>query len=137
MGSMLRRCAAAAAGVVLTLVCLVEPASAGDRYAGCPQTYFCVWAASDFNDGPGKWQNDEANYAAWGHGTCPSGTWSNCVSSVFNNGQNCAVTFYDGSSYTGAFFYRLQRGGYLANLAYDKWSDGTSPNDKISSHKWC
>lgn len=55
---------------------------------------------------------------------------------MFNNGQSCKVTFYEDPYYGGAFFYQLPRGSYLANLALDKWSDGTSPNDKISSHKW-
>ena len=46
------------------------------------------------------------------------------------------MTFYENRAFTGPFFYHLPRGSYLANLALDRWSDGTSPANKISSHKW-
>jgi peptidase inhibitor family I36 len=104
--------------------------------ADCPSSYFCVWKNSDFNDGPGKWQNAENNYGSWSHASCAGGTWNNCASSVYNHGNSYKVSFFDGTNQTGAFFYRLPAASYLANLALNTWSDGTSPNDKISSHNW-
>lgn len=144
---MLWRGAAVAAGVMLALGVLVAPAGAAPAAAernqitpaamsDCPSSYFCVWVNSDFNDGPGKWQNNEGNYANWPHGTCQTGNWGNCASSVYNHGNSCRVSFYDGVNGTGAFYFALPRGSFLANLALDHWSDGSSPNDKISSHQW-
>lgn len=103
----------------------------------CPLSWFCVWNNTNFSDGPGKWQNNEWRYTNWRHDSCPNKSWNDCASSLYNHGQSCKVTFYENIDFgPGAFFYQLPRGSYLANLALDKWSDGTSPNNKISSHQW-
>jgi hypothetical protein len=144
------RCASAAAGVVLTLTSLAAPAAAADStlaagtitpaaMSACGSGNFCAWVNSNFNDGPGQWAGNASNYTDWGHDNCGLGslwTWDNCASSVFNNGQHCNLTFYDGINYTGAY-YNLPRGSYLANMTLDRMSDGQNANDRISSHRWC
>jgi hypothetical protein len=159
----MRRGATASAAALLLLGLLAAPAAAAgaaDAMAAdgravsaaalararsdCPATWFCVWADANFSRGPGKWQNDEHLYGRWTTSQCPSSppsraTWNDCASSVYNHGDSCRVTFYENEYFNetpGAFFYQLPRGSYLANLAQNTWSDGTSPNDKISSHKW-
>lgn len=148
--SLLRRSAAVLAAALLALGIMGAPAAASSGGASsgaadavvlagmsaCPLTYFCVWNKANFSDGPGKWANAEWNYTNWSHDSCPHGSWNDCASSVYNHGQSCKVTFYENIDFEGAFFYQLPRGSYLANLALDKWSDGTSPDNKISSHNW-
>lgn len=150
MNKVLWRCAAGVAGAVLAVVCLTVPAQAADStvvadsitpaaVSDCPPTYYCVWVNTDYNDGPGKWAGNQSNYTAWPHSGCgilSLWTWDNCASSVFNHGQSCNMTLYDGINYTGAYF-RLDKGSQRANLKLNKMSDGGNMNDRISSHYWC
>jgi hypothetical protein len=102
----------------------------------CPLEYWCIYASPNFGGSPGKWKDAENNYGSWPHAGCPDGTWNNCAQSVYNHGRSYKVSFFDDYDQGGAFFYRLPAGSYLANLAQDTWSDGTSPNRKIDSHNW-
>jgi len=102
----------------------------------CPLEWFCVWNLANFIDGPGKWKDLEADYWQYDHPSCPWEVWGDCASSVYNHGRNCAVTFYNETEGGGAYYWALPKGSYLANLAQDTWSDGTSPDNKIESHAW-
>ena len=107
--------------------------------SACQSGNFCAWDNYEFSGGPGQWYGNASNYTRWGHSGCGLAslwTWDNCASSVFNNGNNCNLTFYDGINYTGAS-YNLPRGSYLARMTLDRMSDGQSANDRISSHRWC
>lgn len=105
----------------------------------CGAGNFCAWVNPGFNDGPGQWSGDTANYFGFSHSSCGIvnlRTWNNCASSVFNNGNNCNVRIFADPNYRGAYI-TLPRGSYLADLRADRMSDGTHANDKISSHDWC
>jgi hypothetical protein len=139
---------ALALGVLATRATADEGNSTKARWSGqqaaagradCPSSWFCVWVDVDFVGGPGKWQGNESNYTNWLHGGCgvrSLWTWDNCASSVFNNGQSCNLTFYDGINFAGAW-YNLPRGSFLAFMTQDLMSDQANANDRISSHKWC
>jgi hypothetical protein len=107
--------------------------------ADCPASNFCAWDNYNFSGGPGEWSGNASNYTSWAHSGCgltSLWTWDNCASSVYNHGDNCNLTFYDGINYTGAY-YNLPRGSYLARMTQDRMSDGGNANDRISSHRWC
>ncbi|MFG2049460.1 peptidase inhibitor family I36 protein [Micromonospora sp. NPDC048935] len=107
----------------------------------CDPGSFCVWVDPNYSDGPGQWPNSTSSYFGWAHKSCGlinGGTWNNCASSVFNNGQNCNIQLYDDVNYgTGRGYYNLAKGGHLANLKLDKMTDGSPMDNRISSHKWC
>lgn len=105
----------------------------------CGSGNFCAWDNYNFSGGPGQWSGNASNWTSWVHTGCgvrSLWTWDNCASSVFNNGNNCNLTFYDDINYSGAY-YNLPRGSYLAHMDQDRMSDGGSANDRISSHHWC
>jgi hypothetical protein len=148
------RYALAAAGVAVALGGVTAPATAdegtatttvvdGDQTAAaredCSPGNFCAWDNYEFRGGPGEWSGNASNYSGWVHTGCGATslwTWNNCASSVYNHGDDCNLTFYDGINYTGAY-YNLPRGSYLARMTLDKMSDGANANDRISSHRWC
>jgi len=68
--------------------------------AGCSSGALCFWNARNFTDGPGKLFGKNANWSAFGHASCPSGTWNNCASSAYNNGVSCDSVMWDGTNYT-------------------------------------
>ena len=91
--------------------------------AGCPSGALCFWNARNFTGGPGKLFGRNANWSAFGHASCPSGTWNNCASSAYNNGVSCDSVMWDGTNYTfgaaGALVLDRGVGLDLASVGFD------------------
>lgn len=100
--------------------------------SGCPAQYACFWKNANFNDGPGKVKGDNEDFRALAHGSCPSGTWNDCISSIYNNGRSCTVFFFKDINYRGEK-HSLGLGDSVSDIS--RWVSGF--NDQISSNRWC
>jgi hypothetical protein len=43
----------------------------------------------------GKLFGKNSDWSTFKHAACPNGTWSNCASSVYNNGDNCRAQLWN------------------------------------------
>ncbi len=114
-------------------------APAGARTAqdtSCNAGDLCFWV--DINQKGAKGRVNGTN-AAWGvfrQGTCQSGTWDNCASSIINNGRSCTARVWADGDFNGAALEVLRGNGYI-NLTdhYITWPI-RNWNDEISSNDW-
>ncbi|MFC7534736.1 peptidase inhibitor family I36 protein [Actinoplanes sp. GCM10030250] len=123
--------AATQAGLTLTAA---EPVSALAAPAGCTAGNLCFWNGTGWNSGPGKLSGSNPNWAAFSHQGCPNNKWTNCASSIYNNGTSCTAEVWLSANYTEGREF-LARGQGVSNLA--TWHTDTGPwNDNISANSW-
>ena len=106
--------------------------------AGCSSGNICFWRNANWGDGPGELSDRNPNWGVFAHQACPNHTWSNCISSAYNNGVSCSAVLWAGTNYTGdsrTHSLTLDRGGYEINMAANEVS-GNAFNDVISSNSW-
>jgi hypothetical protein len=127
--------AAARANDAVASVAPVTSAMTATSKGACPASYVCFWVDAYYSGPMGKFQGNNANWGSYTQSSCQTGTWENCASSTFNNGNSCAVNLYMGRSYDGSYLWE-QRGSFRDNLAYDLDQNGKSFNDTISSNYW-
>jgi hypothetical protein len=151
----MRRTATIVVGVLATLAGLVGTATASNSTAvrpsarvtgaaatavrpaapaGCASGALCFWRdnnTSGGSNGPGQLQGRNSNWAAFSHPSCQTGTWNNCASFAYNNGNNCTAVMWDGTGYSfgveGAVWIDRQVGVDLPSLGF---------NDVASSNSW-
>ncbi|WBB77276.1 peptidase inhibitor family I36 protein [Micromonospora sp. WMMD882] len=134
-----RRTAAAAVGVVLAAgagaVALAPAAQAA--HADCPQEsgYLCFWDGTNYAGTPGKLSGANTNWTAFPRSGCPSGTWNDCASSIWNEGLSCDAVVHSAANYGGDPWV-IKRDTGAANLADWKRPSGGNWNNVISSNKW-
>ncbi|WP_329205796.1 peptidase inhibitor family I36 protein [Streptomyces sp. NBC_00683] len=121
------------------------PASVGTLAvpAGCTAGNLCFWVNDNWNDGPGRLYGDNPDWGVYSHSTCQTGTWADCASSVYNNGNSCTATVYYLENYRAPKLTISRQSGYSSlsavQLGYDddgNWVPGNW-NDNIRSNKWC
>jgi Peptidase inhibitor family I36 len=95
---------------------------------GCVAAYACGWVDGGYGTPMGKWSENTPNFSVFGQSRCQTGNWNDCVSSVWNEGTSCNVSWYVNSGYGGGE-YRNNRGTGSGVLG--GW------NDEFSSLKWC
>src|SRR5262249_39547879 len=102
--------------------------------AGCGSGALCFWRGNNTpggTQGPGQLAGRESKLAVVSHPSCQTGTWNNCASYAFNNGNNCTAVMWDGTGYTfgaaGAVWIDRGFGVDLTTLGF---------NDKASSNSW-
>ncbi|MFI6009568.1 peptidase inhibitor family I36 protein [Streptomyces sp. NPDC051243] len=103
----------------------------------CPQRFFCVWVNADYGSSRGQFEQDNARWTRFAQPKCPTGNWSDCASSGYNNGTSgLGVRVYEHVDYKGASKC-LPKGWKGSTFTRVNW-EGTSTNinDKISSNKW-
>jgi hypothetical protein len=117
-------------GVLLMMLCASgvvaqgAQASVGDCGSGA---YLCFWKNAQYSDGPGRLASAQ-NLTSWSHSSCPSGTWNDCISSLYNRQGHCARLYFNAGR-SGPLHY-LSNGDVYYNLG-TQFSDGF--NDNISS----
>jgi hypothetical protein len=99
-------------------------------------SYVCWWAGANQTGKMHPVRDAISNWATQKEGTCPSGTWNDCASTLYN----------DNSSYGAFFFYNsgdgppdfcMPPGTYLNDLTQYDYAGTTVPiNDTISSNSW-
>lgn len=117
----------------LTLTSAV-PVAAAAAPPGCSAGNLCFWNGTGYSDGPGELSGSNSNWNAFSHSSCPSGTWTNCASSLYNNGTSCTAVVWLSAGYTEGR-ESLARGQGVTNLA--TWNVDTGPwNNNISANNW-
>jgi peptidase inhibitor family I36 len=107
---------------------------------GCSSGNLCFWNGADYGDGPGELSGSNSNWRAFSHSSCrkpnnPSDrTWSDCASSIYNNGTSCTAVVWLAAGY-GEGHEALARGQGVRNLS--TWHVDTGPWDNnISANNW-
>ena len=140
--SALRRVGIIFASTVLSLV-------AGTAFAGAAQAarsdcvnesgWLCFWQHSDFGGRFGHVLNSNTDWRYF-DGGCNEDDgrrWSDCASSIRNEGLHCEAVVYDRINMdTGGASWVINRDTEAANLTQWGMPGGGNWNDKISSNSW-
>lgn len=125
-------------GTLLGMTALVAlPATpAAASLSQCASGFICVWNATGYTDGPGSFGGSNQNWSLFSHSTCPSGTWNNCASSVYNHGSSgLGVNVYVDIDYaTGSLC--VPQGAGASDLSVWQYTNGANANNSISSNFW-
>lgn len=83
------------AAAFMALAIAPTPASAATNpLEACPQGYFCVWSDVNYTGAMGKFKSDNNDWRKFPQAACPSKTWNDCASSMFNRTDK-VVDVYD------------------------------------------
>jgi len=95
----------------------------------------CGFINSNFGSNRGNWAGDNTDLSVFTQSNCQKGNWNDCISSLWNNGTSCNITwFWDASFGTPGLLNHLDNGDSdLSNNV----ANGSTWNDKISSDEWC
>ncbi|MER5897561.1 peptidase inhibitor family I36 protein [Streptomyces sp. NPDC001876] len=106
--------------------------------AGCTAGNLCFWVNDNWNDGPGQLYGNNADWGVYSHSTCSTGTWEDCASSLYNNGNSCVASVYFLENYQTPKLSISRQSGYnsLSAVPLGYGVDGNW-NDNIRSNKWC
>lgn len=118
-----------------TVPVTVAPASASAAPNGCTAGNLCFWNNVDYNDGPGQLSGTNADWFDFPHSSCPNGTWADCASSVYNNGNSCTARVWYLTSF-GSPHLDIPRGTGYPHLTWVPTGLGNSWNDNIRSNSW-
>ncbi|MFI5841549.1 peptidase inhibitor family I36 protein [Catenuloplanes sp. NPDC051500] len=131
--------AAQGLSVAQSAAVLAESAPAAAAAAAppnCTPTNLCFWNYINYSDGPGRLSGSNPNWGAFSHASCPSGTWNDCASSLFNNGTSCTAHVYYYTNY-GTPVHNIGIGGARTNLANYSTGLGNTWDNNIRSNNWC
>jgi hypothetical protein len=121
----------AAAAAATSATQLAEPTSCASHPGD-----LCIYNNAGYKDGPGLFAGDNANWTQFPHTSCPKGTWNDCVSSLWNNGNVDAVSLYENANYgmPGACWVKGTGASDLNGLDYP--GTNINMNDTFSSNYW-
>jgi hypothetical protein len=106
-------------------------------YSVCPSTYLCFWVNSGFTANWGKFAGNNPSWGAYSQSECKGGTWNDCASSLYNNGEHDQALVWQNNSYKGGYTCVARGTTMYSNLANWTYSDSSaSMNDSISSNDW-
>jgi hypothetical protein len=100
----------------------------------CAAGDLCFWVHINYGGARGRVAGNNTNWGVFSQSQCANGTWSNCASSIINNGTQCTAYQYDGTSYGGDWMYLLRGANnpdLRTTISAGNW------NDRISSNRWC
>ena len=89
--------------------------------------YLCFWKDANYVDGPGRLSTQQ-KLSNWAKSGCRSGTWNDCISSLYNRQGHCARLFFNADLKPPLHY--LSNGDVYYNLK-TQFSDNF--NDNISS----
>lgn len=116
--------------VLAALAALAVAPSVSRAAHGCVSTYACGWVDGEYGTPMGKWAENTPNLSVFSQSACQDGNWNDCISSIWNEGTSCNVTWFINSGYGGSG-YKNNLGTGTGYLAPGVW------NDEFSSLKWC
>jgi hypothetical protein len=103
--------------------------------ADCPAQDLCWWVDAYQVGKMHPVRDAISDWTTQKEATCPSGTWNDCASTLYNNSDNGAVVF-DTIGHKGRSLC-VPPGDYLPNLDnYRYYQDIETLNDTISSNAW-
>ncbi|GAA0495549.1 hypothetical protein Ade02nite_18480 [Paractinoplanes deccanensis] len=97
----------------------------------------CFWQHRNFSGvfGHVEFSNGDWRYLDGGCQEPDGRHWSNCASSIRNEGRNCEAVVYDLPNYAGASWV-INRDTEAADLTQWGMPGSDNWNDKISSNNW-
>ena len=120
-------------GLALALTALLALGIAASAIAyeshGCPYENACGWVNGSFTGGKQYWGGNAEYLAYWGNPECQEGNWSDCISSLTNNGKECNAYWHQGGAYQGNYYTNDRDTG--TGTLTGGW------NDSFKSLKWC
>ncbi|GID30450.1 peptidase inhibitor family I36 protein [Paractinoplanes brasiliensis] len=137
---MMRRVGVVIAGALLSVGAgMVFPGAAQAARSDCTDEsgWLCFWQHANFGGRFGHVVNSNTDWSYF-NGGCDEADrrrWSNCASSIRNEGLHCEAVVYDGINMTGASWV-INRDTEAADLADWGMPGGGNWNDKISSNSW-
>lgn len=107
--------------------------------ADCPSTYLCMWVDKNWVGKMGKVNGNNKSWtgSAFAQSYCAGGTWNDCASGLYNNGQYDEVEVFQDANYLGGHGCIPIGTTAYADLADYTWGQNGEPvNDSISSNYW-
>lgn len=125
------------AAVAVPLTAGSPAMASGSRPSDCTTASLCFYNGTNFTDGPGKLTARANTLASFSHASCGSGTWNNCMSSVWNATSKC-WHLYDATGAAGGTgtYHNLGPNDGYTNLgtqaAYDNKVSSVKPGTGAS-----
>lgn len=95
----------------------------------------CFWVNIGWGGAKGHVAGNNGNWAVFPQAQCAGGTWNDCASSAFNDGNFDAVRLRQDINGGGGFFCIPKGVGY-SNFTRLSFSNGANLNDAVSSNYW-
>jgi peptidase inhibitor family I36 len=94
----------------------------------------CIWQSVGFTGEEGSFSGSNGNWGTdlSGGTQCASGSWNNCVSSIFNNKSADAVNLWETVGDTGGHFCVTPMTGY-SDFTKHQFSNSDALNDAVSA----
>lgn len=129
-----RSVAALIAGVVLSFAWIGLNAPRAHATLRCSSYgYACGWVNTYWGSSRGNWAGNNPHLSDFTESNCSkNGNWNDCISSLWNNGTSCNITwFWDASYGTPGLLNHMDNGDPDLTDNSPNW------NDQISSDEWC
>jgi hypothetical protein len=115
---------------------VVPAATPAAAPAGCSAGNVCFWNNINYNDGPGELSGTNASWFGFSHSSCPGGSWADCVSSIYNDGNSCTARLWYLTNFGSPSFTVARGTGYTNLTQLGTGISGVSWNDNIESNDW-
>ena len=100
------------------------------------RAYLCWWVGANQTGKMHPVRDAISDWRTQKEATCPSGTWNDCASPLYNDSSSRAAWVYYSASDEGNYAC-LAPGTYVANLAESYYANSVVfMNDTISSNRW-
>jgi Peptidase inhibitor family I36 len=104
--------------------------------ADCPVNDLCWWVDANQVGKMHPVRDAVSNWTTQKEPTCPSGTWNDCASTLYNHNPSLAAWLWYNAGNGGPDFC-MPPGSYLGNLTdYDYPGTTVNINDTISANSW-
>jgi hypothetical protein len=104
--------------------------------ADCPVNDLCWWVNVNQTGKMHPVRDAVSNWTTQKEPSCPSRTWNDCASTLYNHNPHLAAWLWDNAGDGGPDFC-MAPGSYLGNLANQDYpSTGFGINDTISANSW-
>lgn len=103
--------------------------------SNCPVTFACGWAKVSFNGGFREFNSANPDFRVFTTGDCSSGSWNDCIGSVYNHFRTNNVYWFAGINCAGGASGALEMDptNSISDLGTQFQSNGNSWFDVISS----
>jgi hypothetical protein len=144
LGAVMPATASATPAAPATANAVSEQAASPNVTPICPAGSLCFWVDQNYGGPRGQFSGDNPAWGSYpqsqcqdgsGGGPYSNGTWNDCASSLYNNGNSDAVQVWRDSNYRSDSTC-VPRGTLWASLPKWQTNSGEPMNDEISSNRW-
>jgi hypothetical protein len=95
--------------------------------ATCSAGYLCVWVNRNFGGAKRSIFSDDSDWSNNPQSQCRNGTWSDCASTAWNNGNFCDVQLWNLPNYRNQALL-VERGEIFTDLSAVFFNDAATSN---------